>query len=164
MSYYDSEDEAVRTEWIEAKAPFKALARSLLAVFNDARHYLARIIDPPQYTYFVGLVTRPDGYVGGARGVANVPCNTPYEIIDLVAMSKPGVFALTSWYVGDENQLFGCGTVPAEMFAPGVENRGVRTKEVQRGQTVQIDFVNVTKSEAPEHLFITMKVRSRWRS
>lgn len=159
--WYDNEmDAGVRTEWVEAQQPFKALARSLLAIFNDARRYFSRIIDPPKYTYFVSVHTDPKGYRAGETGVAQAVCNTPYEIIDLVVVSKSGTFNLTSFFIGDVNQIMGAGCVPADMFGPAVQDRFLRTHEVQRGQLVQIGFANVSRDETPQAITFALKVRS----
>ena len=154
------EDGAVGSEWSEAKRPVREFLNSMLRAFNDARRYLARLIDPPMYTYFVSLPTPQEKYKSGACGVAQVAVNTPYQIIDIVTCCKPATFNLTSFYVGDENQLLGAGAVPADMFAPAVQNRFVRFKWAQRGQVIAVGFLNISQNETPEQLVFALKVRS----
>jgi len=162
MSHYEDNDcdAAVRSEWFEAKQPLRALGRTLLHIFNEARSFVASIIDPPKFTYFVSLPTPAEGYATGAQGVASATVNTPYEVVDVVVVCKAGTFVLTSFFIGDQNQFLGSGSVPADCFAPAVQNRGFRSKRAERGHVIQVGFLNQSTSEQPERIIICLKVRS----
>ena len=136
---------------------------------DDVRRHVARLVDPDNqspalFTYLVALPTPQEKYGPGGRGVAQVYCNTPYQIIDVVVACKPATFNLTGFYVGDANMFLGCGAISADSFAPTVQNRFVRFTTLQRGQTVQVPFENIASEGEPEHISIYVKVRSERRS
>lgn len=113
------------------------------------------------FTYFVQLATPAATYIGGAGGTAQAVCNTPYQVIDLVAQeSLAGAFNFTSVFIGDTNMILGAGQIPVSYFAPAVQNRFVRFTTLQRGQTMQCGFMNVTAATTPRILTIMAKVRS----
>jgi hypothetical protein len=132
---------------------------------DDVRRHVARLVDPDStpaamFTYFVALPTPKEKYGPGERGVAQVICNTPYQIIDVVCACKAATFNLTGFYVGDANMFLGCAAISADAFAPAVQNRFVRFTTLQRGQTVQVPFENISSSGEPEMFNIYLKVRS----
>lgn len=115
------------------------------------------------FTYFVQLATPAAAYAGlGAGGTAQAVCNTPYQVIDLVAQeSLAAVFNFTSVFIGDTNMILGAGQIPASYFAPLVQNRFVRFTTLQRGQTMQVGFVTVAGLTTRTYtLTIMAKVRS----
>jgi hypothetical protein len=163
--------EPPRSRWLAAmKERLQDSWRSGVVFFNDLRRLFARFIDPDApaskalYTYFVSVPTPNEKYGPGANGVAAVMCNTPYQVIDFQIMCRAATFNLTSFFIGDTNMLLGAGSVPADCFFPMVQNRFVRFTEVERGQTVQIGFVNVASEGEPEPITIVLKVRSYRRS
>jgi hypothetical protein len=162
MSHYEDNDydAGVRREWFEAKEPLRALSRTLLHIFNEARSFVASIIDPPKFTYFVSLPSPKEGYISGEQGIASATVNTPYEVVDVVVVCKAGTFVLTSFFIGDQNQFLGSGSVPADLFGPAVQDRGFRSKRAERGHVIQVAFLNQSTSEQPEKIFICLKVRS----
>ena len=95
------------------------------------------------FTYFVNLPTNAATYIGGVAGVAQATCNTPYQVIDLIAIEAvAGTFNITSFFVGDTNMFLGAASIPCALFGPLVQNRFVRFTSVQRGQTVQASYVS----------------------
>ena len=113
------------------------------------------------FTYFVQLATPAAAYLPGAGGTAQAVCNTPYQVIDLVAQeTNPGQFNFTSVFIGDTNMILGAGQIPASYFAPAVQNRFVRFTTLQRGQTMQVGFMNVGAITPAQVLTIMAKVRS----
>lgn len=113
------------------------------------------------FTYFVQLPTPAATYIGGAGGTAQATCNTPYQVIDIqAAESAANAFNFTSIFIGDTNMILGAGQVPVATFAAAVQNRFVRFTTLQRGQTMQCGFLNVTALTTPRTLTIIAKVRS----
>lgn len=117
------------------------------------------------FTYFVNLTNNAATYAGAAAGVAAATCNTPYQVIDLIAIEGlANVFNITSFFVGDTNMFLGAAAIPAAVFAVGVQNRFVRFTTVQRGQIIQCGFTNGTAVTTPRTLALVLKVRSYRRS
>ena len=112
------------------------------------------------FTYFVSLPTPAASYAGGAGGTAQATCNTPYQVIDIQTAAAAATFNLTSMFIGDTNMFLGAANIPADTFFAAVQNRFVRFTTLQRGQTMQIGFVNVTAATTPRALTIIAKVRS----
>jgi len=112
------------------------------------------------FTYFVQLPTPAATYVGGAGGTAQATCNTPYQVIDIQAAAAAATFNFTSIFIGDTNMILGAGQVPADTFFAVVQNRFVRFTTLQRGQTMQCGFLNITALTTPRALTIIAKVRS----
>lgn len=116
------------------------------------------------FTYFVQLPTPAATYVGGAGGTAQAVCNTPYQVIDIQVAAVAATFNFTSIFIGDTNMILGAGQVPVDTFFAAVQNRFVRFTTLQRGQTMQAGFINVTAATIPRALTIIAKVRSYRRS
>ena len=99
-----------------------------------------------------------------AGGTAQAVCNTPYQVIDIQAAATAATFNFTSIFIGDTNMILGAGQVPVDTFFAAVQNRFVRFTTLQRGQTMQAGFINVTIATTPRALTIIAKVRSYRRS
>ena len=112
------------------------------------------------FTYFGSLPTPAATYVGGAGGTAQATCNTPYQVIDIQTAATAATFNLTSMFIGDTNMFLGAANIPADTFFAAVQNRFVRFTTLQRGQTMQVGFINVTAATTPRALTIIAKVRS----
>ena len=56
--------------------------------------------------------------------------------------------------------ILGAGQVPVDTFFAAVQNRFVRFTTLQRGQTMQCGFINITAVTTPRALTIIAKVRS----
>lgn len=116
------------------------------------------------FTYFVNLTNNAASYAGAVAGTAQATCNTPYQIIDLIAIESAVVFNITSFFVGDTNMFLGAAAIPAAVFAVGVQNRFVRFTTVQRGQLIQVGFTNGAAATTPRTISLVLKVRSYRRS
>ena len=118
------------------------------------------------FTYFVTMNAASTAtQVGGAGTTFTAFCNTPYQIIDLIATGTANVFGLISFFVGDTNMFLGASVLPIDLFFAAVQNRFVRFTTVQRGQTVQANEQNLlatTTSQVCPRL--NLKVRSYRRS
>lgn len=113
------------------------------------------------FTYFVGLTNVvAAGYTGGAAGLGLAVVNTPYQVIDLVIIAAAATFNVTSFFVGDTNMLLGAAAIPADLFFPAVQNRFVRFTTAQRGQQIQVGFLNITALTPPAIITLALKVRS----
>jgi hypothetical protein len=116
------------------------------------------------FTYFVQVPTPAATYIGGAGGTAVTTCNTPYQVIDIQTAATAATFNLTSMFIGDTNMFLGAANIPADTFFAAVQNRFVRFTTLQRGQTMQVGFLNITAATTPRTLTIIAKVRSYRRS
>lgn len=116
------------------------------------------------FTYFVNLTNNAATYAGGVAGTAQATCNTPYQVIDLIAVESAVVFNITTFFVGDTNMFLGAAAIPAAVFAVGVQNRFVRFTTVQRGQIIQCGFNNTAAATTPRTIALILKVRSYRRS
>lgn len=118
------------------------------------------------FTYFVTMNAASTAtQVGGAGTTFTSFCNTPYQIIDLVATGTANVFGLLSFFVGDTNMFLGASVLPIDLFFPAVQNRFVRFTTVQRGQTVQANEQNLLATTTPQTCpRLNLKVRSYRRS
>ena len=125
----------------------------------------------PLYTYLVGLPLASNGNVTAtgalvAGGTSAYRVNTSFQVIDFLVVctaGTAGVYTLSSFYIGDTNMFLGANGVAADMFYPGVQNRGLRFTTARRGSDIQIawTFLNVTTTVLV--LTMSLKVRSYFR-
>jgi hypothetical protein len=147
-----------------------AVDAALGAVRRRARGYVPAGANKSKgmFTYFVNLIPNAASYAGGGvAGASQATCNTPYQVIDLIAIeSTAATFNLTSFFVGDTNMWLGAAAIPAAIFAPLVQNRFVRFTSVQRGQTIQVVTVPtaVGLTTRTYTCALVLKVRSYRRS
>jgi len=138
----------------------RAIGRQLQRPFVDSlqafRIWLAALIDPPTYTYFVGA---PVGEIEAGKSTdIDVDVMTPYQVVDMVASGPAGIFQIESMFFGTCNMLRGVCHVPADLFFPSVENRGIRSVWLEKGDKVQMRIRNTSSKKAT--LVITFKVKS----
>lgn len=146
----------------EAQEQLRAIARNLTHPFFDtvsaARIWLAALIDPPTFTYFVST---PFGEIEAGKSFdATVHVVTPYQIVDLVAVGPANTFQLNHLFVAAEDMLVGGSRVPVDMFFPQVQFRfgEARFPWCQRGDTIQMRATNTSSKKAT--LSVCLKVKS----
>jgi hypothetical protein len=148
--------------YLEGQEQLRSMARSLthplLDTVKATRIWLAGLINPPTFTYFVST---PFGEIEAGKSFdATVHVLTPYQIIDIVAVGPASTFKINSLFVGDESMMLGAGYAWAEMFAPTAAFRfgEARFPWCKRGDTIQIRATNASAKKAT--LTICLKVKS----
>ena len=118
----------------------------------------------PLYTYGVGLPTVTAAQVTAvAIGTVQYRVNTSFQIIDFVCIATAATFLLTSFYVGDTNMWLGANPMPADMFFPTVQNRGLRFTTAKGGRDISIGWNSAVGTTTLQTLVMALKVRSYFR-
>jgi len=118
----------------------------------------------PLYTYGVGLPTVTAAMVTAAAiGTVQYRVNTSFQIIDFVCIATAATFLLTSFYVGDTNMWLGANPMPADMFFPAVQNRGLRFTTAKGGRDISIGWNSAVGTTQLQTLVMALKVRSYFR-
>jgi len=118
----------------------------------------------PLYTYGVGLPTVTAAQVtAAALGTVQYRVNTSFQIIDFVCIATAATFLLTSFYVGDTNMWLGANPMPADMFFPAVQNRGLRFTTAKGGRDISIGWNSAVGTTTLQTLVMALKVRSYFR-
>jgi len=118
----------------------------------------------PLYTYGVGLPTVTAAMVTAANnGNVQYRVNTSFQIIDFICIATAATFSLTSFYIGDTNMFLGANAMPADMFFPAVQNRGLRFTTAKGGRDLTIGWLSVIGTTTLQTLVMALKVRSYFR-
>lgn len=129
--------------------------------YARVRELSAAYAEPKMYTYWYGLTADdPDGYAPGASGTATFTSKISGQVIDLLSHATAGEFVIDSITVGEYEMADG-GAIPADCFAPLVQNRFVRFTEFKSGDKLAVKFRRISgASSEREKMFINAKVRS----
>ena len=142
------------------------LAKRLLTAAVDFGYHRVVVLlgrdDPARYTYYAGLGGDGDRrYAAGEGGELTWEAPAEVRIVDLLAFAKElGAFVVDS-VTADGAELLSGYCVPAVVFGPAVQDRGVRSDPLPKGAQVKLKFRNQCGGDEPLAFHAAMRVTSQ---